>query len=1074
MKILLLLSLILSPPILSVAATGEPANNGSEIWEEIDVVPMPRQIALTGANPALDPLKFALIVGENPLRQSELGAEWINKRLVKMGGEPLPILKTNQELGAGVTPIIIGSREDNPKINEAAENELINIGEGNPGPRGYEILFTKDGAVLLAGADPIGVLYACVTLGELIQEVPEGLPILKAANIRDWPDIQYLYVLDMEPPSDVVKNPDSPEARASYLSKMSRMYENMLRRKLSMVWYKPLAWGEMAFREMSPYAKETVRMGIEAGKELGIESLFYHLYPFVGPRKDHPDVDPDLLEQKPKTRYDTWLQSWTMDEERRAYAKELAQWIKEMGFTDIGFHDTDTGGYLNPANWNNRGPADRKRWGDDYAAATINKFQIFFEEIVRENPEVRINFTLYPYTSEIFDPSEVVKKGLRTTLNLSADQLEGFRKRYESFWTQMNASFPKEDVAFAIREPWSANGEPGLKVFLDLVKGRPLFAWYGLAAAEFYSNVPSWLGTLHSGSPDDIVFTQNIYVDRGYVPLLSYAMREYSWNTKAPGAASFQSRDRAKMSESAAGDTSTASYTVMLPHLVRNYFGRTLAPDITRAIQQNVSPFIVFGGRPDRNIVDETEPRMNAEAARATVAAEALDAAWLNLGGAANSLNLDADVFARVAYLRQVFHSTKLVARVKEAVYRSQKLSSLNRFDEAMQAVDEAKAILETGQAELVRLQEEGPAAVDGVACSAKVTIDKTLPLLSDLLTQRTASITASRKYGGIPTRVLSTLAEEKELPVAAVEAAPKIDGEVNDPVWRKSYPQEAWFLSGSEGLVAEAETRFSILADDKNLYVGFKCWTVIGQGVGLTDADREFVRIYIKRPESGQKEMLAFAIWANGKIESTDRELAALLKSKVTVGEDSWQGELQIPLTALGASSQRDQCRIGFLRSYNRFGVNQTSSPIPLDSAMAGSFEAARPHLEKLPLAIWNAPAFSASARVSILEPKVREVTLDDRIATIVDFGINADSDCLLDHVTIEVEAVNADGVTESRQEILSEPSMKYNLRSLGKFRATFLQAVKKGSIRVTLHSDQVQKQTEYRFGADPAASGE
>lgn len=1041
----------------------EPSQNTAEIWEQVDVVPMPRQVALTGDKPTLDPAKVVLVLGDAPVRQSVLGAEWINKRIAIMGGGALRILKASEEIPASMTPIIIGTREDNALIAKAVEEGLVNVGEKNPGVRGYEIKNSQNGPVFLAGADPVGALYACVTLGELLEARPAGPPAWQAANIRDWPDIQYVYVLDMEPPSDVIKAPDSPAARKSYLDKLSRMYENMLRRKLSIAWYKPLAWGETAFRDMSPYARETMRMGIESGKEMGIESLYYHLYPFVGLRKDHPNVDPDLLEQKPKARYDTWLQSWSMDDERRLYAKELAKWIKEVGFTDVGFHDTDTGGYVNPANWNSRGPVDQKRWGDDYAAATINKFRIFFDELMKENPELRVNLTLYPYTSEIFDPSEQVQEGLRKTLSLDKESLEKYRKRYEAFWIQMNAAFPKKDVAFAIREPWSANGEPGLRAFLKMIEGRPVFAWYGLAAAEFYCNVPSWLGTLHSGSVDDIVFTQNIYVDRGYVPILSLAMREYSWNTKAPGAASFKTRDRAKMSESAAGDTTTESYTVVLPHLVRNYFGRTLAPDITKAIQQNASPFIVFGGRPDRNIVDETEQRMKTEAERAKVAAASMDAAWSKLEGAKNVLNLEADVFARVAYLRQVFHATQLVAEIKEAVYRSQKLSSLNRFDEAQQAITEGLARLESGEAELKGLQSEGPVAVGGVMCSAQATLDKMVPTLRDMLSQRKEAIAAAQKSGGIPARVMDVLAAETTLPVVAIGEPIKIDGEVNEAAWKKAYPSEAWFLAGPQRLVADAETRFLALTDKDSLYIAFKCWTTPGAEVGLKAEDREFIRIYLKSADKNRNSLLGFAVWANGKLESNDKNLLGTLPCKVTHAKGMWQGEIRIPLSILG---DKAGCKIGFLRSYNRFGVSHISSIVPLDSSIAGPFEDARPQLDKFPVAKWDETAFQGTARLRILEPKVREVTLDDRIATIVDFGLTADSDCVLDNAVIKVEALSAEGVVESQQELLSDPSLKYQLKQKDGLRATFLQAVTKGSIRVTLSSDQVQTETTYRFG--------
>jgi len=1057
MKTILTLTVLF---VLAGPAMVSEARAQHEIWSEIDIVPMPKEISLTGEKPALSPSRFALVLGDRPSRQSQRGAEWINKRLQKLGGAPLPILKNGETADPQVRQIVIGSKDDNARVAGAVEKGLVKVGDKDPGVRGYEMRFDADGTVYLAGADDIGVLYACVTLGELLEKQGEEI-LLREANVRDWPDIQYLYVLDMEPPSNVKKDPDSPQVRQIYLDRLAHMYEGMLRRKLSMVWYKPLMWGDTAFRDMSPYARETVRLGIEAGKELGIEALYYHLSPFVGLRSDHPNVDPDLLEQKPKARYDKWLQSWSMDDERRVYARELAAWVKEVGFTDVGFHDTDTGGYLNPANWNHRGPVDQKRWGDDYTAATIHKFRIFFDALMEANPKIRVNLTLYPYNSEIFDPSEAAKADLKRILNIDAEKLEYYRKRYVTFWTQLNAAFPKKDVSFAIREPWSADGGPGLKAFLSLIEGRPLFAWYGLAAAEFYSNVPSWLRTLHSGSVDDIVFTQNIYVDRGFVPILSYAMREYSWNTRAPGAATFQTRDRARMRESAAGDNTTLSYTVVLPHLVRNYFGRELAPEITKAISLNVSPFIVLGGRPDRNIIDETEGRMKWEAENAAVAAQAMDVAWDRLGGANNVLGLETDVFARVAYLRQVFHATQLTAGVKEAIYRSQRLSSLNQYEEAAAAVEQGRVLLETGIQHLTALEAESPPAASPVAGSARSTLDKVVPVLQGLLAQRTEVVATNRRSGGIPAKVLELLAEETNLPVTKTDRAPVVDGVLTDEAWQKSYPTEAWFLVGPERLVADVETQFRAVSDEENLYVAFRCQVGANTEVGMEDADREFVRVYIKRDVKGEKNLFAVAVWANGKVETTDRSVP--FTSRVTVEKGQWQGELQIPLKALGSL---ENCRMGLLRGYSRVGFSNMSATVPLDASIGGSFEEARTQLEKFPQAKPVEDGFQASARIRIANPKVREVTLDDRIATMVDFEISAESDCVLDNVVIEAEAVTPDGQVEGRKQILGESSMKYRLRPSEPFSVTFLQAVDKGAVRVRLKSDQATAEASYQFG--------
>lgn len=1059
--------LILIFSIYAWTAASASEKRNSNIWDDIDIVPMPKEIRLTGKDLVLKPEQAVLIIGKNSFRQSQIGAEWINKRIIDLGGSPLAVLDENGETNAHATKIVIGTRQDNALIEASAKEGILNLGPGNPGVRGYEIRASTDGKyIYVGGSDPVGALYGCITLGEMLESRPSGSPLFRAVDVRDWPDIQYLYVSKFDPPSKVGVL-DTPEGRKAYHARMMNMYEEMMRRKLSMVWYKPGTWGEKAFRDMSPASRETVRLSIEAGKERGISSMCYPLQPFVGLKEDYPNIPDELLEQRTKGRYSNWIRSWSMDEERHAYGRELAQWAKDVGFTDVGFHDTDTGGYLNPANWNNRGAADLKRWGDDYTAATINKFRIYYEELKKANPDIRVNFTLYPYNSEIFDPSEKVKEVLRQRYHITADELDTYRKRYVDFWQRLNKAFPP-DVAFAIREPSSEDGGPGLKAFRSYNAGRPVFAWYSLAATEFYNSVPAWLGTLSSGSVDDIIFAQNIYVDRGFVPILTMAMREYSWNTRAPGAASFKGRDRAKAYASAACDIDSPAYTVMLPHLVRNYFGRALADDITEALMQNCSPFIVFGGRPDNYITDESAPRMNLEKGKADAAALAMDKAWQKLGGLSNTIKLDSQAALRVAYLRQVFHATSLIASIKETIYRSQSFSSLNKFDDASASIRNAALQLANGEKDLREFAAEGPNSLNALPYSAKVSLDKTIPLLRKLIEQRTTLIAANKNSGGIPLHILGALSEKKSIAVAMASSAPQIDGLAGESAWKDAYPVQACFLVGRDAVVADAETRFKVLATEDSVCIYFKCWAPSGEDLEMKDESREFVRVYFQVPSSDGPKLSAFAIWANGKVESSDKSQAEVIEWKTALQKSMWEGEIRIPFKSIGLASRADSCRLGLVRGYSQSGSNQVSAIVPIAPDIAGSFEAAAPLMSKFPLLQWEDKPFKASAKIHIRNAKIREATLDDRIASIADFSIAVSSDSILDNVRIQAEAISSDGAVETRTPLLTIPRLKFDFARAEPFSIAFLQASKSGSIRVKMVSDQLECEAVHRFESE------
>ena len=55
-------------------------------WEELDIVPMPKEISLTDSNLSMDPERTVLLVGPDACEQSLIGAEWINERIRETGG----------------------------------------------------------------------------------------------------------------------------------------------------------------------------------------------------------------------------------------------------------------------------------------------------------------------------------------------------------------------------------------------------------------------------------------------------------------------------------------------------------------------------------------------------------------------------------------------------------------------------------------------------------------------------------------------------------------------------------------------------------------------------------------------------------------------------------------------------------------------------------------------------------------------------------------------------------------------------------------------------------------------------
>ena len=136
---------------------------------------------------------------------------------------------------------------------------------------------------------------------------------------------------------------------------------------------------------------------MEYARARGIRSLAYSVSPFVGLIEEYPDAPKRCITGTGRGRYKNYLRCWSMDKERCETARRMAHSIADSGITDLAFHDTDTGAFLNPARWGDRCDVCRERWGDDYAAATVNKHLIFCEEIKRAAPRCRLHFVIYPY-----------------------------------------------------------------------------------------------------------------------------------------------------------------------------------------------------------------------------------------------------------------------------------------------------------------------------------------------------------------------------------------------------------------------------------------------------------------------------------------------------------------------------------------------------------------------------------------------------------------------------------------------------------------------------------------------------
>ena len=768
-----------------------------------------------------------------------------------------------------------------------------------------------------------------------------------------------------------------------------------------------------------------------------------------------------------------------MDDVRRETARNLAAFIKHTGFTDIGFHDTDTGGLDNPAQWNQRGEASRKRWGNDYVAATINKHRIYFEEIKKVAPEARLHWTLYPYGLAILD-QETGEKALAVrfghgpaTKKLAAM----YRKKYTKFWRRMHAAFPKEDT-FCIRE----TTRKAVQTYRNLTPGRAQFAWFAMlshAWRSFFSEGARWTGTF-AGHPNDLIFTQ--YAD-DFVPLNSLAVREYSWNVNAPGAAPWARLPELEQWKHCEprGDI----YAVVLPHVVRSIFGREIAPEVTLAVSQNIEPRHIFDRvRLGSHVRLNTYTLMEQQADRAVKGAEALDRAWAMSQRDGDRLGMDDYTFVRLLYLREVFHACKwmALARAQNLLARESAMKQDTKAAEA--AIQKGLAIVKQGTADLAQLVKQRPT---GTVMTQRdynrwagvwraFTADRTdLGAAAKRLAQTRKEFAQLGSLGAAPRLIVDNFARQRIVRGLQTREPICIDGRLDEAAWAGAYPSESFFVWAKGKRVARAHTRARILYDKQNVYVGFTCWTAGKQPVSDKDTAEVFLKVpgrrsnyahFLLNAAGGARHQLCRAK-AQGDVVTWRHDNAwkcAGFESAVHRAPTQWQVEIKAPLASLGfgpsAAPPTGGWQANLARACVVAGEREASSILP---PSAKDFH----DVSKFQRLVWEPERpFVADLGVEVRGLSVKIRTMADRIASVASFKLRIQSNVVAHNVTAQVEAYDASGKLHARKQLASLGRVFYRWDSQEPFDVALLEPCPKGALLFTVKSDECERKRWARFG--------
>ena len=1057
--------LALAFALTASAAPPIPTPDGAA-WEAVDVVPMPKRLRLAGDTLDLS-RGVVLVLGAKPCRQSRIGAEWINKRVQAHGGVPLRIVSI-KAVPADAAALVIGTWRDNALIADAVKRGLVDVGKDNPGGRGYEIrLSPEERRVYLAGADPLGALYACVTLGEMLAKQP-GAVHWRRAEVRDWPDYRHAYLGPILGTSNAIEFPGKgiicakprPSQREAYLRGVRAYYDRLLRWKVSSFLY-GLYWHFGIAQRSTPEGRAVLREGVEYGKERGIAALI-SCKPFVGLKTEFPGLKPELKGGRPA--YKAWVRGWAprYDAPRREHAARVAKFGREVGATEFYFHDTDTGGLYNPTRWNDRDAESRKRWGDDYAAAVAHKHLIHYRAIKREVPDARILYTFYPYCPKMLAPDEPYSPELK--------------QHYRDFWRRLGEFMP-DDVIICMRETY----KPQVDEMRKLWK-QPVHLWYGgdKLWQTFFTEYVRHMITFY-GDPNDHLWP----VPRGevFVPLQGLAALEYAWNVHAPGATHFYEIPKkygAAYWKQSEGDGPT--FTVILPHVVRNLFGRRAAPAVYKAVRANLSFNQVFHplARTRRQLLT-THELMKKQADAAETGVRALDRLWNQARRGPDRMGMDDYAFRRLVYMREVFHTCQWMAKLQAAELLARKLARKQDPKGAREAIEAGLKLVPEARRDLAALLKERPKdPVFAVPRSGRMPFRERLLHaymadgiidLGKMEKRLKQTQGALGEMGPVPANVLKVLAGGRMLRAVAAKAPVRVDGKLDEPAWRSAYPIEGFLVYQHGKRIATAHTRVRLAYDATRLYVAFESWVPGGEKV----RDDDGVEVFLK-PRSMGGDYVHFLINAAGRVRHQYQHYQGSrtrgwkpdnawvcpgVVTKIVRVDGRWDLEMSFPLKALKIKRPGEAMTGNFARACPRAaGGPEFSSTQPPDAV---DFHDSR----RFPKVIWAGDdVYRMDRQVETPGFKVAAKTLDDGIASMASFHIELRVSQVLNDLRVTAEAYGPKGRLRSRSEIARAPRVFYQWRSPAVAQVPFGETVKAGAVRLRFVCHEGEWDHWVRFG--------
>ena len=789
------------------------------------IVPLPKEIRAVGKPVPVE--GFGIVAADD--ERSLIGAAEINQQIVSLGGQPLPVSRLDGHLPEGKWIVVATCTA----VELASVEPPLEITPDQPGHQGYVIRPTgSDGdlKLLLVGSDSLGTLYAAVTCRQLIVE-QEGRLLLQPAVVRDWPDFKtrcngalfsenlrgdWYGILSAEAKGDLTK---ARQVAEGWMAAQKRHFDWLLRAKVNMAWNRTnINPGDAP--EKTTIARAALKEVHDYGWKRGIAAIDADTTSIGRFPQDQDNADFNgCVLSKSHGKYFCWSR---LDYHQRR-AEWAAQWLADCGYRGYYLHATDSGGWANPALWDERCEECRKNYGDDHAKADATVFGIYYHAIKQRIPDAKVVAVVYPYTGRYLDPEHIYRDA--ASAMGQGDAARGVAERASenltAFLQRLDSLLPP-DIAICIRE--------SERKHLDLARQawgrRPFYLYYEYAFWKgwrpYFLTTPLMTRSLYYPDYDDILFGN--VSGSGWRELTQLMGVECGWHVDRPGSADF---DSARWHDWAAVGDVPPERQAFAQRACRFWFGEQAGPLIAPAFAENIShEYICFPEEVlDQVKLDDPVRTMQEQAAAAGRAAASLDKLW-TLQQRASVLS--DDEYGYFLNLYQMTHAAKILAGHRAAMMAARQAIQQGDRPEALRQLATARSLLDQDAPAWSTLNRQIPQNQRLTSPTRKTSTAGLLSTLDpvdlrmeiDDLSSRMEQLIAAHTIPGWFQRDC----RKRELTAVLTTEPVSVDGRLDEAVWSGA-PRIEHFVDWRQLRLESLETVGRLAYEDRTLYVAMECF---------------------------------------------------------------------------------------------------------------------------------------------------------------------------------------------------------------------------------------------------------